>query len=192
VDWRPPLTAVTSGLVFVAIGYGCGGAPPAEPPAERHNFAPVEQGAEEAEAQIAPNHQRDAVEVQYEEAPPVEYPPDARNSFDLSVGTGAVEVSKGQAMAPPIPGRGAPVSAAIIRAYFARRFLYEAWYLHVRDIDVHRRFASIVAWHLNGSRAPKQARGICDAALSLKRLRGASVRFGSRSVNCSSASGPER
>jgi hypothetical protein len=205
VDRRPPLATVASGLVIVAIGYGCG-APPAEPPVEKHNSTAerhephlTERGAK---AQAAHTRARDAASVQYWDSPPAEYPRHAASGFDQTeretvgsapVATGGdrtVELPIMHSGSPPVMGQVAPtgsssptdlepISAAIIRAYFARRFLYKTWYLHVRDIDVHGRFASIIAWHLNESSAPKQARNICNAALSLQRLRGASVRFSS-------------
>jgi hypothetical protein len=204
VDRRFSLAAVASGLVIVAIGCGGSGAPSPESPIERqksathrHQPAPVERGAEPRTGRA---HAPDAaVEVQYSDAPPVEleHPPRAALASDRmesqAVGSTPVEIREDRAMAPLIrepnrPPAQAPISAAIIRLYFAYRFLYETWYPYVRDIDVHDRFASIVTWHLKGSGAPKQARSICDAALSLQHLQRVSVKFGSRSVDCFSAS----
>lgn len=215
MDRRSPLAAVVVGLIIIAIGCG---APPAEPPVERHESTAERHepriAGRVAESRAARPHPRAAATMQYSDAP-TEYPalasPGSDHAESHGAGSAPVEIRGDRTTVPPIhpssppvleqtadaalpagsssPTKSAPISAAILRAYFARRFLYETWYLLVRDIDVHGRFASIVAWHLNESDALRQARHICDAALSLQRLRGASVRFGSRSVNCSSKSG---
>lgn len=171
-------------------------------PVKRREPSPAEQIAKAPTA-------HDASEIQYSPAVEPEYPPRASPDSDHSAGSAPVEIRQSPAGSSPFVRGGpspagttlagdspttdsAPVSAAIVRGHFARHFLYETWYPHVRDIDVSNRFASIVAWHLNGSGAPGLARRICAAALSLRRLRGASVRFRFSSVNCSSAPSPER
>jgi hypothetical protein len=84
---------------------------------------------------------------------------------------------------PPEPSAEPPsaISSAAVRAYLARRFLYEAWYTKIRNVTMKRRRVILRASLPRDRRGKATARAICTAALEWRRVTKALVEYGSGS-----------
>jgi len=72
---------------------------------------------------------------------------------------------------------GAASSAAALRAFLARRYIYASWYTRVREVTVRNRVATVSSWHLGEENPGSTAREICAALLGSHRVAEARVRY---------------
>jgi hypothetical protein len=77
----------------------------------------------------------------------------------------------------PEPRSSTPTEAAI-RAYLARKFVYEGWYSSVGKIDVKHHVALVSTSFRDGAKSRQAAREVCPAVLSSHYVGRVVVRYG--------------
>jgi hypothetical protein len=87
----------------------------------------------------------------------------------------------GGGSAPPPEPRPGTGSAAAIRTYLARAFLYEGWYANVGEIAVAGHTATVSAALERGRKSHQVADEVCTAVLSSHDVRKVIVRYESGS-----------